>query len=106
MADPMMLYVTAADTDEARRLGRLLVEARLAACANVLGGMTSIYRWQGKIEEGNEAVLIAKTERRHVQAATDLIVRHHSYDCACVVALPIDGGNPDFLTWISDETTG
>lgn len=57
----VFLYVTAADEAEAKRLGRLLVEENLCACANVIGGMTPIFRWEGKIEEGSEAILIAKT---------------------------------------------
>ena len=102
----VFLYVTAADEAEARRLGRLLVEERLCACANVLGGMTPIFRWQGEIREDSEAVLIAKTRAALVEKATARLREAHSYDCPCVVALPIAGGNPEFLGWIAAETAG
>ncbi|SLN45185.1 divalent-cation tolerance protein CutA [Oceanibacterium hippocampi] len=99
-----LLYVTTADAEEARSIGRAAVEAGLAACANVLPAMTSIYRWQGAVEEAGEAVLILKTRAALVAAATDLIRERHSYDLPCVVALPIVGGNRGFLDWIVAET--
>src|SRR6185312_12430554 len=71
MSDLRILYVTAADADEALRIGRALVEARLAACANVLPGMTSIYRWEGRVEQAAEAVLVLKTRASLVEAATE-----------------------------------
>lgn len=102
--DTRLIYITAESTDEARAIGRALVEACLAACANVLGPMTSIYRWEGVVQEGEEAVLIAKTTASLVDALTAKVRELHSYDCPCVVALPVDGGNPAFLDWIVAET--
>jgi len=102
--DTRLIYITAESTDEARAIGRALVEARLAACANVLGPMTSIYRWEGVVQEGEEAVLIAKTTASLADALTAKVRELHSYDCPCVVALPVDGGNPAFLDWIVAET--
>jgi periplasmic divalent cation tolerance protein len=102
--DTRLIYITAENTDEARAIGRALVEARLAACANVLGPMTSIYRWEGVVQEGEEAVLIAKTTAALVEALTAKVQELHSYECPCVVALPVEGGNPAFLDWIAAET--
>ena len=99
-----LVYITAADAEEAKALGRALVEARLAACANVLPGITPIYRWEGRIEEGTEAALIAKTQSALVQQVVEFVTARHSYDCPCVVALPISDGNPAFLDWIAAET--
>jgi periplasmic divalent cation tolerance protein len=99
-----LIYITAGNAEEARTIGRALVEARLAACANVLGPMTSIYRWDGAVQEGKEAVLIAKTTTALVEALTMKVREMHSYDCPCVVALPVDGGNPAFIDWIAAET--
>jgi len=99
-----LLYVTAASRDEALSLGHALVEARLAACANVLDGMISVYRWQNEIREDREAVLILKTRADLADAATARLRELHSYDCPCVVRLPVEGGNPDFLAWIAAET--
>ncbi len=102
--DYRLLYITTADMDEAERLGKGLVEARLCACANILGPIKSFYWWQGKMEEGGEVALIAKTREDLVDAATAWVKSHHSYTVPCVVSLPIDGGNPDFLSWIGEET--
>ena len=102
--DYRLLYVTAETAAEAKAIGRALVEARLAACANVLDGMTPIFRWNGEVREGSEAVLIAKTRSDLVSAATRLIVEAHSYDLPCVVALPIEAGHQPFLDWIGSET--
>jgi periplasmic divalent cation tolerance protein len=100
----VFVYVTAGDREAALSLGRALVEARLAACANVIPRMRSVYRWRGAIEEGEEAVLILKTRRALVEALTDKVRALHDYDCPCVVALPVIGGNPAFLDWIAAET--
>ncbi len=100
----MLIYMTASDADEAKRVGRALVEARLAACVNVLPGMIPIFWWEGRVQEDSEAVLIAKTTAELVEALVAKVRELHSYDCPCVVALPISGGNPDFLDWIRTET--
>jgi periplasmic divalent cation tolerance protein len=99
------VYMTAATPEEARRIGRALVEERLAACVNIIPGMTSFYRWQGNVDEGRETVLIAKTRQALVERLTARVKALHSYAVPCVVALPILGGNPDFLQWIGEETT-
>ena len=104
--DYRLLYVTAETVAEAKAIGRALVEARLAACANVIDGMTPIFWWDGEVQEGCEAVLIAKTRGDLVPAATRLIVETHSYDLPCVVALPIEAGHRPFLDWIGSETGG
>lgn len=98
------VYITAASAEEARRIGRSLVEERLAACTNVIDGMTSMYWWEGRVQEDSEAVLIAKTRESLVKALTDRVKALHSYTCPCVVALPIGQGNPDFLDWLARET--
>ena len=101
-----LVYMTAETAEEARSLGRMLVEARLAACANVIANMVPIYWWEGQVEEGSEAVLIAKTRRDLLDQVIKLVKERHSYDCPCVVAVPIDSGNPAFLDWIVAETAG
>jgi len=101
-----LVYVTAPSHDEALRLGRVAVEERLAACANVLGPITSVYWWEGKVNEDGEVALLLKTRAAFVEALTERLRELHSYQCPCVVALPIDGGNPAFLSWIATETQG
>jgi periplasmic divalent cation tolerance protein len=99
-----LVYVTAPSLAEAESLARLAVEGRLAACANILPGMRSLYWWQSKLEQADEVVLLLKTTEALVPALTKVLTEAHSYDCPCVVALPITAGNPDFLRWIADET--
>ncbi len=99
-----LVYMTAATAAEARRIGAALVEERLAACANVIDGMTSIYRWEGKVQNDHEAVLIAKTRHDLLDGLTDRVKTLHSYSCPCVVGLSIEGGNGEFLDWIGAET--
>ena len=97
-------YITAGSRDEARRIGRALVEERLAACANILDGMTSIYRWQGAVEEASEAVLIAKTRAELFDRLAARVRDLHSYSVPCVVELKVGRGNPAYLDWLRDET--
>ena len=98
------VYMTAGSREEAERIGRALVEERLAACVNILDGMQSFYWWQGKIEEGRETVLIAKTREALVDSLSERVKALHSYDCPCVIALPIEGGNADYLAWLLGES--
>lgn len=98
-----LVYVTAADQEEARRIGRAMVEARLAACANLLPGMVPIFRWEGRIEEGAECAVILKTTKGRAAALVEAVEALHSYDCPCAVVLPLAGGSRAFLDWISRE---
>jgi periplasmic divalent cation tolerance protein len=100
-----LVYITAGDEDEAHRIGRALVESRLAACANIIGGMNSIYWWEGAIHEDGEAILIVKTGESAVPVLIEKVRSMHSYDCPCVVSLPILEGNPDYLDWIESEAS-
>ncbi|NQV84829.1 MAG: divalent-cation tolerance protein CutA [Rhodospirillales bacterium] len=99
-----LIYVTTGSRDEALAIARELVESRLAACANVLAGTTSIYHWQGEVCEEGEVSLILKTRDDLVEQLVEKIQDLHSYDCPCVVSLPISGGNAAFLNWIDSET--
>ncbi len=98
------VYVTAADAVEASRIGGAVVQERLAACANLLAGMRSIYRWQGQIAEDEEAVLLLKTREALLEPLIARVTALHSYDCPCVVAWPLHAGNPAFLHWIAEQT--
>lgn len=102
--DFVLAYVTAGSAAEARRIGRTLVTERLAACVNIIDGMQSIYHWQGAVCEEDEAVLIAKTRASLAEELTRRTKELHSYDCPCVVILPIAGGNAEFLAWLEEET--
>ena len=98
------VYITAGSLEEAKNIGQKLVEQNLAACVNLLENMTSIYKWEDKLEEGQEVVMIAKTRKKLMPKLIKTVTKHHSYECPCVLELPIQGGNPEFLQWIATET--
>ncbi|MGE5546527.1 MAG: divalent-cation tolerance protein CutA [Solirubrobacterales bacterium] len=104
MTDTTLIYITAANEDDARRLGQTLVEERLAACANILPGITSVYWWEGRLNEDREVALLLKTRADLVDGLIARARELHSYTCPCVVALPITAGNPAFLEWVKAET--
>lgn len=98
------VYMTAASFEDARTIGKALVESRLAACVNILDPMTAIYRWEGEIREDREVVLIAKTLNTRVPDLIEKVKSMHSYECPCILALPAAAGNLDFFKWIEQET--
>lgn len=97
-----LLYVTTPDKKEARKIGRALVEGNLAACANIIDGMESIYKWKGEIQEDNECVLIIKTHYSRVKKVTRLVKEMHSYECPCVISITLaeNEGNEEYLDWL------
>lgn len=100
----MMVYVTAPNRDEALSLATALVEERLAACANIMEGVTSLFWWQGKVQRENEVSLILKTRTELLEAVKRRVAELHSYTVPCVVAWPIADGNEAFLAWVCDQT--
>ena len=99
-------YMTAGSIEEAKNIGRILVKQKMAACVNILGITTSIYKWEEKLEEGHEVVMIAKTRKILMPKLIETVKRHHSYECPCILELPVQGGNSEFLQWIETETNG
>ena len=97
------IYMTAGSKDEARKIGKELVVGRLAACVNILDNMNSFYMWQGEIQDDTEVVIIAKTTEDRVPALIEKVKALHSYDCPCIVAVAVSGGNQAFLDWIVGE---
>ncbi len=98
-----LVYMTMPDKSEAREIGRFLVTSRLVACVNILDNMNSMYVWQGEFKDDQEAVLIAKTTEARVHELIEAVKERHSYECPCIVTLPIADGNPDFLQWIAEQ---
>ncbi len=99
-----LIYITASSLDEAGTIGRQLVSDRLAACANIIENVNSIYWWEGEIQDENEVILIAKTKESLVPELIEKVKSMHSYSCPCIVSLPILNGNRPFLDWICAET--
>ncbi len=103
MTSIVSVYATFANGDDARRIARLVVEERLAACANILAPCRSVYRWQGKVEEAEEVPALFKTR---ADAASRLIARIaelHSYDVPAAVVWPIAEAVPAYAAWVMDE---
>lgn len=104
MVECVSVYVTAADRSRAEALGDALVGERLAACANVLDGLTSIYRWEGRVHRDAEAALLLKTRAALLPRLEARIRELHAYDLPCIVAWPIVGGSAAYLAWIAEQT--
>lgn len=98
------VYITAPSEAEALRIAQALVAERLAACATLVPSIRSFYWWRGALEEGTEVVVVAKTRAALVPELVARVKSNHSYQCPDVVALPINGGNPDYLAWVAAET--
>lgn len=97
------VYAVFANVDEAERIGRAMVEERLAACVNILGAIKSIYRWQGPIETADEIAAIFKTHHWQSDALIARIADLHSYDVPCIVSWPIDKILRSYADWVEDS---
>jgi periplasmic divalent cation tolerance protein len=104
MIETWVLYSTLPSEEKAFFISRHLLEKRLIACANVYRGVTSLYRWEGAIQQEPEVVLVAKTRKELVPKAIEAVKSLHSYELPCIIAYPIAKGFPPFLQWIADET--
>ena len=101
MTDKYLVLVTCPSAAMAKRIARAVVELRLAACVNVLpGGVTSIYRWKGKVESARERLLLIKTSRTRLSKLKAAVERLHSYDVPEFIALPIAAGSRGYLGWL------
>lgn len=106
MTDKIVVLTTCSSREEAQRIARRLVEARLAACAQVSAPIQSVYHWQGAVEESEETMLVIKSSRPLWERLRAEIARLHSYSTPEVVALPIIDGAPDYLAWMERELGG
>ena len=104
MTDKIIILTTWPDPAGAKALAEALVTRRLAACINVLPEMTSIYAWQGKLEQGAEHQLIIKTRRHRQDEVTALIVERHPYELPEILCIPVTAGLPGYLDWIDEAT--
>lgn len=100
----VLVYFTAANREDVLQISRVLVEEHLAACVNVLGQITSVYRWEGTVQNETEVSALVKTIESRLPAVIERIKELHKYDCPCVISWPIAQGHPEFLKWIADET--
>lgn len=99
-----LIYATFGSKAEALAVAQTLVAEGLVACANVLDGATSIYKWQGEIQQQSEAILFAKTAAKNAELAVARIKKLHSYELPCILILPVEGGFPPFIQWVDELT--
>ena len=102
--EAIVVFVTAKDLEEGRRVARGLLEDRLAACVNIVGSVESHYWWEDKLEEAQECLLIVKSMRAHLDALVERVKSLHSYTVPETVAMQVCGGNADYLSWVQTET--
>ena len=100
----IIVYITAGTLEEAKRISRELVEKKLAACVNIVGGVTSIYRWRGRIEESGEYLLIVKTVKEKYSELEDSVRHLHSYEVPEIIAVPVEAGYERYIKWVVEET--
>lgn len=100
----IVVMVTIPDQELGARLGRTLVEERLAACVNVMGGLRSVYRWKGELCDDQEALLVIKTRRELLESLTQRVMALHPYEVPEVLALEAVGGSAQYMEWVLAET--
>lgn len=104
MTDFVTLYMTAPNADEAMFIAKVVISEKLAACVNLIDGVTSVYRWEGNVEEETEVCALFKTSQDQIEKLTSRIKELHSYECPCIVVWPIIDGDDDYLTWLGAAT--
>ena len=104
MPDPIVVFVTCGSEEEALKIANALVEAHLAACVNLIAPIRSIYRWEGKIWDEKEWLLIIKTQKQRFEALEKKVRSLHSYSVPEIISLPITEGSSAYLNWIKENT--
>jgi len=100
---PVVILITASIDEEAEKIANRLLTQRKAACVNIIPKVRSLFWWKGELDSADEAVLIVKSKASLIDEIVSLVKEAHSYEVPEVIALPLIGGNPDYLSWMSDE---
>ena len=101
--DPILIYITTSNTEEAKTLSKILLEKKLIACSNILPNMTSFYKWNDTVESSNESVLILKTFKSKYSDIEALVLENHSYEIPCLISLSIEDVNKQYLEWMRSQ---
>jgi periplasmic divalent cation tolerance protein len=104
MSEEIVIFVTTGSTDEAQRIARTLVDEKLIACANLVPSVRSLFRWQGKVCDEAETLMIMKTVAANLEVIASRVKAMHSYQVPEIIALPIVGGSAEYLKWVHEET--
>jgi len=105
MTDVLLVLTTLPNSDAAAELATKLVGEKLAACANILPALRSIYRWEGKVQDENEVLVLLKTQGRQYESLKARILALHPYEVPEVIAIPVERGHQPYLDWILRETS-
>ncbi|MBI5847080.1 MAG: divalent-cation tolerance protein CutA [Nitrospirae bacterium] len=105
MTDFVIVLITAPNEDDAAKMANDLVASRLAACVNIIRNIRSIYRWQGKIEDEAEVLMLVKTKQEFFRDLEKRVKEIHPYTVPEIIALPVIGGSDEYLQWLGQETT-
>ncbi len=106
MGDEVVVLITASSAEEAAKLGRALVEERLIACANIVGGVRSFFFWEGKLQDERETLMICKSTSLLMDRIIKRVKELHSYTVPEIIALPIVAGSKEYLEWVNKTATG
>lgn len=98
----VIIYTTTKDVKEAKKIGKALVDRKLAACVNIIPKMNSVYRWKGSVEEAEEVILLVKTTDNNVEKVKKSILKMHSYELPCILVFPATSGLDKYLKYIVD----
>ncbi len=104
MSNYIVIYITTGSVNEAKKIGRALVEEKLAACSNIIFPIRSIYSWQEKICDDKEALMVLKTRKKLFNQIVKRVEKLHSYDVPEIIAMPIIEGSSKYLSWLNEET--
>lgn len=101
--DYIIVFITTSNKKEAKKLATALIKNRLAACVNIIGGLRSLFKWQGKLDEAQEVLLIVKSKKEKFNKIAKLVKSLHSYEVPEIIAIPIASGFKPYLKWIDDS---
>lgn len=104
MSNYKLLYVTCGSKREANKIGEKLVKNKLAACTNIIDNVKSVFKWNNKIANNKECILVGKTTSRNINKIIKTIENFHSYECPCILFFNIQNGNKKFLKWIKNNS--
>lgn len=99
----VFVYITTSSRDEAEALSKAVIRERLVACTNIIPSMSALFWWNGAVQKEQEVVLVAKTTADVFDRLAERVKALHSYECPCIIGLPVTMGNPDYLAWIDKE---
>ena len=104
MAEDVLVVFVTCPPDKAPAIARALVEERVAACVNVVPGLSSVYRWKGAVQADNEALLLVKTTRGRFEALKQAVLRHHPYELPEIIAVTVERGHAPYLDWVIESS--